>query len=357
MQKYKVLAINPGSTSTKISIYENETELLVKVLRHSNEELAPFTGISDQLEFRKALVVDAVKESGIALSELDAVVGRGGLLKPISGGTYAVNDTMLEDLKVGVLGEHASNLGGLIANIIATEINVPAFIVDPVVVDEMSDIARISGVPELDRKSIFHALNQKAVARKYAHEIGAKYEDLNLIVVHMGGGVSVGSHKDGKVVDVNNALDGDGPFSPERSGGVPAGDLVKMAVSGKYDLDFIKKRLKGNGGIVSYLGTTDMRDVRAMVEKGDEKAALIYDAFIYQVSKEIGAFSAALKGNVDAILLTGGIAYSDKVVADIKEYVGYISKVVAYPGEDEMEALTEGTLRVLRGEEESKIYS
>lgn len=356
MKKHKILAINPGSTSTKISIYEDDKELLEKTLRHSNEELAPYESISDQLEFREKIVLEALDESGIKANELDAVVGRGGLLKPITGGTYHVNETMLADLKVGVLGEHASNLGGRIAHMIATENNIPSYIVDPVVVDEMMEIARVSGVPELERKSIFHALNQKAVARKYANENGKKYDELNLIVVHMGGGVSVGAHKDGQVIDVNNALDGDGPFSPERSGGVPAGDLVKMAVSGSYDLGYIKKRLKGNGGLVAYLGTTDVRDVLKMVEEGDTKAKLVFDAMIYQISKEIGQFSVSLKGKVDAILLTGGIAYSQVVVDSIKEYVGHIGSVVVYPGEDEMFALTEGALRVLRGEEESKTY-
>ena len=356
MKGHKILAINPGSTSTKISVYHDEKEVMVKTLRHENEELEKFENISDQMEFRKEIVESAINESGISASELSAVVGRGGLLKPISGGTYHVNESMLKDLEVGVLGEHASNLGGRIAHIIATENNIPAYIVDPVVVDELNPVARISGVPELDRKSIFHALNQKAVGRKYAREIGENYEELNLIVVHMGGGVSVGAHEGGRVVDVNNALDGDGPFSPERAGGVPAGDLVKMAVSGKYDLDYIKKRLKGNGGIVGYLGTTDVRDVLKMIEGGDEKAKLIFEAMIYQIAKEIGGFSAALKGKVDAILLTGGIAYSEVVVNMIKEYVNYIAEVRVYPGEDEMSALTEGALRVLRGEEKSKEY-
>jgi len=356
MEGYKVLAINPGSTSTKISVYKDEKEVLVKTLRHDNEELDKFKSISDQLEFRKNIVESSLRESGISPSELSAVVGRGGLLKPISGGTYHVNEAMLKDLEEGVLGEHASNLGGRIAHIIATENNIPAYIVDPVVVDELNPVARISGVPELDRKSIFHALNQKAVARKYARELSQDYENLNLIVVHMGGGVSVGAHEKGRVIDVNNALDGDGPFSPERAGGVPAGDLVKMTASGNHDLTHIKKRLKGNGGLVGYLGTTDVRDVLKMIDEGDEKAKLVFDAMIYQIAKEIGGFSAALKGKVDAILLTGGIAYSEIVVAKIREYVEYIAQVRVYPGEDEMSALTEGALRVLRGEEKSKEY-
>jgi len=356
MEEYKVLAINPGSTSTKITVYQEEKEIFVSTLRHSNEELEKFETISEQLDFRKDIVEASLRDSGIPSAELNAVVGRGGLLKPISGGTYHVNEAMLKDLELGVLGEHASNLGGRIAHIIATENNIPAYIVDPVVVDELSPVARISGVPELDRKSIFHALNQKAVARKYAKEIGKDYKDLNLIVVHMGGGVSVGAHKDGMVVDVNNALDGDGPFSPERAGGVPAGDLVKMTAGANHDLSYIKKRLKGNGGLVGYLGTTDVRDVLKMIDEGNDKAELIFDAMIYQIAKEIGAFTSVLKGKVDAILLTGGIAYSEVVVSKIRDYVEYVSQIKVYPGEDEMAALTEGALRVLRGEEKSKEY-
>ena len=356
MKNYKILAINPGSTSTKISVYEGNQEIFVKTLRHSNEEIGKFESISDQLEFRKKIVEDALKESSMTASDLDAVVGRGGLLKPIPGGTYAVNDAMLADLKVGVLGEHASNLGGRIAHEIASSVSIPSYIVDPVVVDEMFPLARISGVPEIDRKSIFHALNQKAVARRYATEISKEYSDLNLIVVHMGGGVSVGAHKMGQVVDVNNALDGDGPFSPERSGGVPAGDLVRMVSSGDYSLDFIKKRLKGNGGVVGYLNTTDMKDVVDMSIAGDSKATLILEAMCYQIAKEVGSFAAALAGNVDAILFTGGIAYSTRVIELISERVKFIADIKVFPGEDEMSALTEGALRVLRGEEKAKIY-
>ncbi len=356
MKSYKILAINPGSTSTKISVYKDEKEVLVKTLRHSNEELSKYEDISSQLDFRRKIVEEALIESKISPSELDAIVGRGGLLKPISGGTYHVNEAMLKDLEKGVLGEHASNLGGRIAYIMAKESNIPSYIVDPVVVDEIIDVARVTGVPELERKSIFHALNQKSVARKYAREISSTYEELNLIVAHMGGGVSVGAHEEGRVIDVNNALDGDGPFSPERAGGVPAGDLVRMVVSKKYDLDYIKKRLKGNGGLVGYLGTTDVREILAKVDSGDEKAKLVLDAMIYQIAKEIGGFAAALRGRVDAIILTGGVAYSEYVVSKIREYVEYIAQVRVYPGENEMEALTEGALRVLRGEEKSKEY-
>jgi len=353
---YKILTINPGSTSTKIAIYENEKEIFEKTLRHTNEELEPFENISDQLEFRRKVILDAVSESGIQIEELAAVVGRGGLLKPIAGGTYEVNENMLEDLKIGVLGEHASNLGGRIAYEIASSISKPSYIVDPVVVDELDEIARISGIPELERKSIFHALNQKAVARRAAQEIGKPYKELNLIVVHLGGGISVGAHSNGRVIDVNNALDGDGPFSPERSGQLPIGDLFKMATSGKYDLDFIKKRIKGNGGVVAYLNTNDMKEVTDNAENGDKKASLIVDAMVYQVAKEVGAMATVLFGKVDAIILTGGIAFSKKIVKDITNRVSFMGEVKVYPGEDEMLALAEGGLRVLTGEEISKKY-
>jgi len=353
---HKILAINPGSTSTKIAIYEDNREIFEKTLRHTNEELAPFENISDQLEFRREVILDAVSESGIKLDELSAIVGRGGLLKPIAGGTYEVNEAMLKDLKVGVLGEHASNLGGRIANEIGNTISKPSYIVDPVVVDEMDEVARVSGIPELERKSIFHALNQKAVARRAAKEMDKDYKDLNLIVVHLGGGVSVGAHSNGRVIDVNNALDGDGPFSPERSGQLPIGDLLKMAISGKYELDFIKKRIKGNGGVVAYLGTNDMQEVVSNAEAGNEKAALVVDALSYQVAKEVGSMATVLKGKVDAIILTGGIAYSKKIVGDISERISFIGEIKVYPGEDEMLALAEGGFRVLNGEEIAKKY-
>ncbi|MBZ4663465.1 MAG: buk [Caloramator sp.] len=353
---YRMLIINPGSTSTKIAVYDDLNPVFVETLRHSAEELAPYATIFDQYEFRKNVIIKAVEEKGIDLGTLNAVVGRGGLLKPIEGGTYAVNENMLEDLKIGVQGQHASNLGGVIAFEIAKKYNIPSFIVDPVVVDEMQDVARISGMPEIERKSIFHALNQKAVAKRYAKEKGVKYEDLNLIVAHMGGGISVGAHKKGRVVDVNNALDGEGPFSPERSGGLPVGDLVKMCFSGKYTQDEIKKKITGKGGLVAYLGTNDGREVKKMMDEGNKEAELIYKAMAYQVAKEIGSCAAVLKGEVDAIILTGGLAYGEEYVSWIKERISFIAPVVVYPGEDEMLALAEGGLRVLKGEEAAKEY-
>ena len=291
---YKLLIINPGSTSTKIGVYEGEKEILEETLRHSAEEILKYDTIFDQLDFRKEVILKVLKEKGIDINELDAVVGRGGMLKPIEGGTYEVNEAMVEDLKIGVQGPHASNLGGILSNEIAKEIGKRAFIVDPVVVDEMEDVARLSGVPELPRKSKFHALNQKAVAKRYAKEHNTSYEDVNLIVVHMGGGVSVGAHRKGRVIDVNNALDGDGPFSPERAGGVPSGELLEMCFSGKYSKEEVYKKLVGKGGFVAYANTNDARDLIKLSQEGDEKGSLIFNAFIYQIAKEIGSMAVVL---------------------------------------------------------------
>lgn len=353
---YKLLIINPGSTSTKIGVYEDEKEVLVETLRHSSEEIARYDSIFEQKSFRKEVIMNVLRENNFDVNTLDAVVGRGGMLKPMAGGTYEVNDELLDDLRSGVQGQHASNLGGILANEIAKEVGVKAFIVDPVVVDELEDIARISGVPELPRKSKFHALNQKAVAKRYGKESGIGYNNLNLIVVHMGGGVSVGAHRLGRVIDVNNALDGDGPFSPERAGSVPVGDLIKMCFSGKYTEAEVYSKIVGKGGYVTYLNTNDARDVLKAKQEGNEYAGLIYDAFIYQVSKAIGEMATVLKGEVDAIILTGGIAYSPEVASNIKERVGWITDIKVYPGEDELLALSQGAIRVLSGEEEAKIY-
>lgn len=352
----KSLIINPGSTSTKIGVFEDETLLFEETLRHSTEEISKYATIFDQKDFRKNIIIDLLKSKDFDVKSLGMVVGRGGMLKPIPGGTYACTDALVKDLEVGVSGQHASNLGGILAKEIADEIGVPSFIVDPVVVDELMPIARYSGVPELPRVSIFHALNQKAVAKRYAKETGKKYEDLNLIVVHMGGGVSVGPHKNGKVIDIFNALDGDGAFSPERSGAVPVGALVKMCFSGEYTQAEVYKKLVGNGGFNAYVGTNDMRDVEKMVNEGNEKAAEVRDAFILQMSKNIGAMATVLEGKVDQIIVTGGIAYDKYVVAKLKERCEWIAPFTVYPGEDELLALVQGGLRVLNGEEEAKNY-
>lgn len=354
---YKLLIINPGSTSTKISVFEDEKEIFGETLRHSSEEIGKFKHIVDQQDFRTEIILKALKDNNIDIKELDAIVGRGGLLKPILSGTYKVNDVMLKDVKESVRGEHASNLGAIIANEIANSIGKSAYIVDPVVVDELDELARLSGIPELPRKSIFHALNQKAVAKRYAKENSKNYEDVNVIVAHMGGGVSVGAHRKGKIVDVNNALDGEGAFSPERSGGVPSGDLARMCFSGKYTLDEILKKITGKGGFVAYLDTNDARVVETAALEGDPKAKLIHDAMGYQVSKDIGAAAAVLNGQVDAIILTGGMAYGKPMVNLIKEKVSFIAPITVYPGEDEMLALAQGVIRVLSGEEEAKEYN
>lgn len=353
---YKLLTINPGSTSTKIAVYEDEKEVFKENIRHSSDELGKYKNIFEQRHFRAEVILKVLRDRNVNVDEMDAIVGRGGILKPMPGGTYSINDIMLNDLKEGARGEHAANLGAIIANKIAKSIHKPAFIVDPVGVDEMDEIARVSGMPELHRRSIFHALNQKAVAKRYARESFKKYEDVNVIVAHMGGGVSIGAHRKGRVVDVNNTIDGDGPFSPERSGGVPVGDLVRMCFSGKYKMEEVLKKATGKGGFVAYLDTNDARVVEKAALEGDPKAKLIHDAMGYQVAKEIGAAATVLNGEVDAIILTGGMAYGKPMVDFISKRVKFIAPIVVYPGEDEMLALAQGAIRVLNGEEKAKEY-
>ncbi|MED1016011.1 butyrate kinase [Bacillus atrophaeus] len=352
----RILILNPGSTSTKIGVFHNERCIFEVTLRHNAEELQRFHSIIDQYGFRKRHILESLHEQGINISKFDAVCARGGLLRPIEGGTYEVNDVMIEDLKSGYAGQHASNLGGIIAREIADGLNIPSYIVDPVVVDEMSALAKISGMPEIERKSIFHALNQKAVARQAAASLGKRYENMKMIVTHMGGGITVGVHNRGKVADVNNGLHGEGPFSPERAGTVPAGDLVDLCFSGKYTREDIMKKLVGTGGLLGYLDTTDAVRVENMIQSGDEKARLIFDAMAYQVAKEIGAASAVLKGEVEVIVLTGGLAYGKSFVSSIRSYIDWISDVLVYPGENELQSLAQGALRVLLGEEQSKRY-
>ena len=352
----KSLIINPGSTSTKIGVFEDETLLFEETLRHSTEEIAQYASIVDQKDFRKKIIMDLLAEKDFDIHSLQVIVGRGGMLKPIPGGTYAVSDDLLHDLKIGKQGQHASNLGGILAREIGDEIGVPSYIVDPVVVDELMPIARYSGVPELPRTSVFHALNQKAVAKRYAKEKGVSYESLNLIVVHMGGGVSVGAHEKGRVIDVFNALDGDGAFSPERAGAVPSGALIRMCFSGEYTEKEVYKKIVGGGGFNAYLGTNDMRDVAKMIDEGDTHADEVREAFILQVCKNIGSMSCVLKGKVDAIIVTGGIAYNKAVVDKMEERAGFIAPFTVYPGEDELLALAQGALRVLNGEEKAMEY-
>ena len=352
----KSLIINPGSTSTKIGVFEDETLLFEETLRHSTEEIAQYASIVDQKDFRKQIILDLLAKKNFDINSLQVIVGRGGMLKPIPGGTYAVSDELLEDLKIGKQGQHASNLGGILAREIGDSIGVPSYIVDPVVVDELMPIARYSGVPELPRTSVFHALNQKAVAKRYAKEKGVSYDSLNLIVVHMGGGVSVGAHEKGRVIDVFNALDGDGAFSPERAGAVPSGALIKMCFSGEYTEKEVYKKIVGNGGFNAYLGTNDMRDVAKMIADGDAHADEVREAFILQVCKNIGSMACVLKGKVDRIIVTGGIAYNKEVVDKMEERAGFIAPFTVYPGEDELLALAQGALRVMNGEEETMKY-
>ncbi|MBU8879314.1 butyrate kinase [Bacillus sp. FJAT-29790] len=355
-QNHRILVINPGSTSTKIGVFDNEISIFEKTLRHDADVINSFENIIEQYEFRKNVILETLDKEGINISKLSAVCGRGGLLRPIEGGTYAVNDTMLKDLREGFAGQHASNLGGILAYEIATALNIPSFIVDPVVVDELDPIARVSGFSLIERKSIFHALNQKAVARRVAKELGKKYEELNLIITHMGGGITVGAHHKGRVVDVNNGLHGDGPFSPERAGTVPVGDLVSLCYSGSYYREEIMKKLVGQGGLVGYLGTNDAVKVEKMIENGDKEAELVYSAMAYQVAKEIGSASAVLAGKVDAIVITGGLAYGKEFVKEISDRINWIADVIVQPGENELQALAEGALRVLCGEETEKEY-
>ncbi|MBH0229807.1 butyrate kinase [Halobacillus yeomjeoni] len=356
MRTHRILVINPGSTSTKIGVFDDEDVVLEKTIRHQPNEVNQYKRVIDQYEFRKQVILDVLDQEGINISKLSAVCGRGGLLRPIEGGTYEVNDAMLEDLRNGYNGEHASNLGGIIAHEIAKGLNIGAYIVDPVVVDELHDLARVSGVPEIPRKSIFHALNQKAVARRAAKDLQQSYKESRLIVTHMGGGITVGAHANGRVIDVNNGLHGDGPFSPERAGTVPAGDLVSLCFSGQYYRDEVMKKLVGQGGLMAYLDTNDAREVEKMVEHGDKKAKLVFDAMAYQIAKEIGSMSAVLEGKVDAIALTGGLAYGKGFVEEISKRIHWIADVLVYPGENELEALNEGTLRILNNEEVPKQY-
>jgi len=353
----KILAINPGSTSTKVALFEDDKELWSDTQRYDVDVLKEFHGIMGQEDFRLQEIRKVLGHNGTVLSEIDAVVGRGGLLRPIPGGTYEVSEEMLNDLRSCKYGSHASNLGAPLAVNLANESGCgKAYIVDPVVVDELIPEARLSGMPEIERRSIWHALNQKAVARKASQELGRKYEEVDIIVAHMGGGISVGAHQKGKTIDVNNALDGEGPFSPERAGSLPAGGLTRLAFSGEYDLDELKKRMVGGGGLVAHLGTNDLREVQKMMEAGNEKAKLVFEALALQVAKEIGARAAVLNGHVDAVVLTGGLAYSDQLMERISERVAYIAPVKVYPGEDEMKALAEGALRVIKGEEEAHQY-
>ncbi|MDN5364490.1 MAG: butyrate kinase [Eubacteriales bacterium] len=355
MRDFRLLVINPGSTSTKLAEFYGEEAVWQATVRHRAEELQKFAKIIDQLDYRFEMIEEFLREKRVDPGEMDAYAARGGILRPLPGGTYAVDEVMLADLRNGTYGYHASNLGALIAHRFSVRYGKPAYIVDPVTVDEMDDVARVTGLPEISRVSIFHALNQKAVARRVAAELGRPYRELNLIVAHLGGGISIGAHRRGRVVDVNNAVTGDGPFSPERAGGLPVGGLVDLCFSG-YTKEEVMRRLVGGGGLVAHLGTSDATEVEGRIAAGDEKAKLVYQAMAYQVAKAIGASAVVLEGRVDAIVLTGGLAHSAMLTDYIRRRVEFIAPIRIYPGEEEMRALAEGVLRVLLGEEEARRY-
>ena len=353
---YKILSVNPGSTSTKFAVYEDEKLICLHNIRHETEDLKPFHSLFDQTRYRKDIMLEYLKSEGINLSDFSAVVGRGGLVRPLQSGVYEVNDSYISDLKSSHKSEHASNLGGVIAREIANTIpNCKAFIADPVVVDEYQDVARISGLPQIPRRSMFHALNHKAIGRKYAADNNTVYEKLNLVIAHLGGGISVAAHQFGKVIDSNQGLDGYGPFSPERAGTLDAGQLVNVCFEGKYSKEEIQKMLVGNGGLMAHLGTNDVQIIELNANNGDKHSKLLLEAMAYNVAIEIGAMLAVLKGQADAVLITGGIAHSDFIVDYIKKMISPMAKIVVYPGEDELQALAMSGLRVLRGER-AKVY-
>lgn len=347
-----MLAINPGSTSTKLALFVNERPVLVKNLRHSDTEMATFRNcpILDQQEFRAAQIEAELERAGVSIGQLNAVVGRGGLLPPLASGTYEVNAAMLDELRAAKRGEHASNLGAYLAHAIADKAGVKAYIVDPVSVDEWPEIARLSGTALLERQSLSHALNSKAVAKRYAREQAKPYEALRLIVAHLGSGISVSAHEGGRMIDATNSRE-EGAFSTERAGGVPAMQLLDLCFSGTHTRKQVDDLLCRDGGLQSYLGTKDLAEVERRIASGDQHAATVFAAMAYQIAKEIGAMAAVLCGQVDAILFTGGMAHSERLVAELSEHVEWIAPMVLYPGEDELQALAEGTLRVLRGEE------
>lgn len=355
MDRDLILAINPGSTSTKVALFRGEEEIKSYKIYHKEEELEKYKRIIDQYDYRLNLITSWLEKEKIGLGSLRAVVGRGGPLRFIPGGTYLVTEKMIEDLRIGIGAEHASNLGGILAKGIADKAGVNAYIVDPVSVDEFDEVARISGLKEIERKSQIHALNIKAVSHRRAKELNKDLKELNLIVAHLGGGISIAPVQGERMIDVNNASEM-GPFSPERTGDLPVGDLVKMCYSGKYTYEEMKEKIKGKGGLMSYLGTKDAREVENRIKNGDKYAKLIYDAMIYQIGKEIGRMATVLKGQVDNIILTGGLAYSEYLVEKIREMVGFIAEIIVYPGEDELKALNQGVLRVLEGIEKPKIY-
>lgn len=356
---HRILVINPGSTSTKIAIYENDKLKDEITLRHSSEEINKFDSLYSQRDFRKNIITGFLDNNGLKISDFHGIIGRGGLLKPIKSGTYEVNEKMIDDLKDAKYGEHASNLGAILAEELTKDLNkeIPCFIADPVVVDEMNELARLSGHPDFERKSIFHALNQKAVARQVSKKIGKKYENINLIVAHMGGGISIGAHCKGKIIDVNNALNGEGPYSPERSGTLPLTGLINLCYDSQFTFQDIKKMIKGKGGLYSYTGTNSGMEIQRMINNGNKKYEKYYLGLGYQIVKWIGQMAAVLKGQVERIIFTGGLAYDNEILMPfMTERVSYIAPVEIIPGGDEEKALALAALRVLTNEEKSENY-
>ena len=357
MDANHILVINPGATSTKIAVYQGNRSVFLLTIRHECGELEAFSTTSDQLDYRLNLVLSEVEKNHIPFDSVGIIVSRGGLLHPIESGVYEVNKAMIADLETSVMGDHASNLGGLIAHSLLRKFpNARAYIADPVVVDEMQDVARISGHPEFERISIFHALNQKSVARTYAHSRGVEYEDLNLVVAHLGSGISVGAHEKGRVIDVNNGLDGEGPFAPERSGTLPAGALARYCLEKDVSWTQVRKMLIGEGGLYAYVGHKDAQRLEKEAREGNARAMILQKAMAYQISKEIGAMSTVLGGEVDAILITGGMAHNPDLTGEVKKRVGFIAPVLIFPGEDEMRALAHNGSLLLSGKISARQY-
>jgi butyrate kinase len=354
-KEHRLLVINVGSTSTKVAWFKGNTPIILETIRYGSEDLARYSSLDEQLPLREKDILEFLKKNGIGLEEVDMIVSRGGLGRPAEAGAYEIDESMCKDLLEGKFGKHPSALGPAMALDISRKYSIPAIVIDPPSTDEFQPLARFSGLPEIERKSVLHALNQKAAARRLAGELRKKYEEMNLIVAHLGGGITVGAHQKGRVIDCTHGL-AEGPFTPERAGSLPSTDLIEMAFSGQLDKKQILGRLIGRGGLFAYLGTNDVEKVQEMIRAGDEKAKVVYEAMAYQVAKEIGAMSVVLKGEIDGIILTGGLANSEIMTGLIRESIRFIAPVFIYPGEDEISALAEGGLRVLRKEENLKRY-
>lgn len=353
---YTIFVINPGSTSTKLALFENESPVWQSNIPYLHDRLAPFKSAMEQLEMRRSDIIKVLEEKNTDVRSLSAVVSRGGPFKPLESGTFRIHPQLLSDIQAGrIQAEHISNIGVFLADRFVRNTDVPAFFVDPVSVDEFESVARLSGMPEIERRSLVHALNIRAVARKAADRLGRSFSDLNFVIAHLGGGISICPLKRGRIVDANNAVE-EGPFSPERSGALPASSLVALCYSGKFTVAEMKKKIVGLGGLIAYLGTNDARIVERRIAEGDSRAELVYRAMAYQISKEIGAMAAVLSGEIDGVVLTGGLAHSKLLTEWINERVSFFGPVFIFPGEIEMEALALGVLRVLRGEEKSKSY-